>query len=61
MAVMVDGAACPQNHRCPLIERCPVNAIAQEGFALPTVDAEACISCGTCVEHCGKHAMKLVD
>ena len=61
MAVVIDPEACPQNHRCPMIDLCPVEAISQEGFSLPVVDADVCISCGTCVEHCGRQAMKLSD
>ena len=49
MAVRIDPGLCPQNHRCPMIDVCPVEAISQEGFALPTVDPERCISCGQCV------------
>ena len=44
-----------------MIEVCPVGAIEQEGFSLPTVDPEVCISCGSCVEGCGKGAMQLDD
>ncbi len=44
-----------------MIDLCPVEAISQEGFSLPVVDADVCISCGTCVEHCGRQAMKLSD
>ena len=59
MAVRIDPGLCPQNHRCPMIDVCPVEAISQEGFALPTVDPERCISCGQCVAGCGKGAMSL--
>ena len=61
MAVRIDPGLCPQNHRCPMIDVCPVEAISQEGFALPTVDPERCISCGQCVAGCGKGAMSLAD
>ncbi len=61
MAVRIDAALCPQTHRCPMIEVCPVGAIEQEGFSLPTVDPGVCISCGSCVEGCGKGAMQLDD
>lgn len=61
MAVRIDAELCPQNHRCPMIDTCPVGAISQEGFALPAVDPEICISCGDCVAKCGKEAMSLDD
>lgn len=61
MAVRIDPGLCPRNHRCPMIDVCPVEAILQEGFALPTVDPERCISCGQCVAGCGKGAMSLAD
>lgn len=53
----VNKNLCPQNHRCPLISGCPVGAISQEGFSLPVIDAEKCIECGWCAEHCGMGAI----
>lgn len=61
MAVKIDAALCPQNHRCPVVDICPVGAISQEGFSLPKVDPEQCISCGACVAQCGMQAMTLDD
>lgn len=59
MGVIIDDRLCPQNHSCPMIELCPVEAITQEGFNLPTVDDDKCIECGKCVANCGKLAMKI--
>ncbi|MEG1612249.1 MAG: 4Fe-4S binding protein [Alistipes sp.] len=57
MAYVIDENLCPQNHRCPLIPLCPAEAISQEGFGLPVIDAERCIECGKCMTHCGKQAI----
>ena len=48
----VNPKRCPQNHRCPAIRVCPVNAISQEGNGLPVIDNEKCIDCGKCVSFC---------
>lgn len=57
MAYTIDPGLCPQNHRCPLISLCPVEAISQEGFSLPHIDAAKCIECGACAEQCGRQAI----
>jgi len=43
---------CPQNHTCPMIAKCPVQAIAQDGFNAPTLDNSKCIKCHICVNGC---------
>ena len=50
--VKVDQAKCPQDHACPLISICPVDAISQDGFSAPTIDRKKCIACGRCVVSC---------
>ncbi len=57
MALTIDPGLCPQNHRCPLIQICPVGAISQEGFSLPKIDPGLCIECGKCMKHCGRQAI----
>ena len=57
MALAIDKTLCPQNHSCPMIEVCPVEAITQSGFQLPVIDTQRCIECGTCLEICGKNAV----
>lgn len=57
MIPIIDPELCPRNHRCPLLELCPVEAIAQEGFGLPVIDPDRCIGCGTCVAQCRKGAV----
>lgn len=57
MALMIDAARCPQNHRCPLLEVCPAEAISQQGFGLPEIDTGKCIECGKCVKYCGMGAV----
>jgi len=50
---------CPQNHPCPSVRVCPVNALHQNGFDAPTVDLTECIRCGKCVNFCPKRALVL--
>ena len=52
---------CPQNHKCPAIQVCPVNALSQEGFHAPKVDYDNCIKCGKCSHFCPKKALVLED
>ena len=48
---------CPQNHPCPCLKLCPVNALSQKGFEAPSVDKERCIECGVCVNSCPYQAL----
>jgi ferredoxin len=48
----IDPKKCPQNHPCPAIKVCPVEAISQKGFGLPIIDEEKCINCGECINFC---------
>ena len=57
MAIYINEALCPQNHHCPLVNICPMEAIAQNGNELPEIDASKCIECGDCVKQCGMNAM----
>jgi len=50
---------CPQNHKCPSIRVCPVNALKQNGNSAPTVDYNLCIECGKCVRFCPMGALVL--
>lgn len=52
---------CPQNHPCPAVRVCPVNALAQESFNAPTVDQDKCIDCGKCVRFCPTGALALKE
>ncbi len=52
MRITVNDAKCPQDHKCPAIGVCPVDAISQEGFKLPNVDPTTCIECMACVSYC---------
>lgn len=61
MALTIDAAKCPQNHRCPLLSVCPVEAITQQGSGLPVIDTQKCIECGKCVKFCGKQAVYKAD
>jgi len=57
MAINVKKERCPQNHKCPAVKVCPVDALSQQGLAAPVVDAEKCIDCGKCAEVCPTGAL----
>ncbi len=59
MVLQVSKSRCPQNHRCPAIRVCPVEAITQKGYAAPVVDMDKCIKCGKCVKFCPMRALSL--
>lgn len=50
---------CPQNHPCPAVKVCPVNALSQTDYDAPVVDREKCIRCGKCSQFCPKKALVL--
>jgi Fe-S-cluster-containing hydrogenase component 2 len=49
---------CPQNHACPSVRVCPVNALIQKEYLAPVVDEAKCIGCGKCVRFCPKQAIQ---
>lgn len=58
MRLYISPDICPQDHVCPLIKICPVQAISQPGVpGLPVINNEACIMCGQCVLACPKKAV----
>jgi Fe-S-cluster-containing hydrogenase component 2 len=50
--ITVNKNRCPQNHKCPAIRVCPVNAISQKDFELPIVDNNICVECKKCIKFC---------
>jgi ferredoxin len=50
---------CPQNHSCPSVRVCPVDALSQKGYAAPVVDMSKCIKCSKCVRFCPMGALVL--
>jgi Fe-S-cluster-containing hydrogenase component 2 len=58
MSVIVKKERCPQDHKCPAVKVCPVNALSQQDLAAPVVDAEKCIDCGKCADACPTGALK---
>ena len=57
--LVVINENCPQNHKCPSVNVCPVGALVQDGDNAPTVIQEKCIKCGKCVTFCPKKALVL--
>ena len=57
--LVVINENCPQNHKCPSVNVCPVGALVQSGDNAPTVIQEKCIKCGKCVTFCPKKALVL--
>lgn len=52
---------CPQNHKCPAVNVCPVGALSQKDFEAPTIDYTKCIRCGKCANFCPKKALVLQE
>lgn len=58
MKIVVDKSRCPQNHACPSIRVCSVNAITQEGYAAPVINEESCVKCEKSVMYCPMRAIQ---
>ena len=56
--ITIDKNKCPQNHRCPSIDVCPVGAISQNEFELPVINQELCVECGKCIKFCPRKAIQ---
>lgn len=50
---------CPQNHKCPAVDICPMGALSQEAHRAPTINYDKCIACGKCSNFCPKKALVL--
>jgi Fe-S-cluster-containing hydrogenase component 2 len=48
---------CPQDHPCPCVRICPVDAVYQQGFSAPRIDKDKCIECAKCVRFCPYQAI----
>lgn len=59
MTLVVKVNRCPQNHTCPSVRVCPVDALTQKGYGAPVVDMNKCIKCGKCVRFCPMRALVL--
>ena len=57
--LVVKKSRCPQNHPCPSVKVCPVDALTQKGYDAPTVNMDSCIQCGKCVRFCPMGALVL--
>jgi ferredoxin len=58
MALTINSNLCPQNHRCPIMKACPMEAISQDGNGLPVIDDSKCAECMDCVSSCPMHAVQ---
>ena len=61
MKLEVNKKRCPQNHRCPSVAICPVDALLQQHNEAPAVDEQKCILCGKCVDFCPLNALVLSE
>lgn len=57
--LVVIKSRCPQNHPCPAIKVCSVQALSQKNFDAPVVDHDKCIKCVKCVRFCPMKALEL--
>lgn len=60
MKIIIKKDNCPQNHKCPAVEMCPVNALTQQNYNAPILDNEQCLQCGKCVKLCPMGAFKVI-
>jgi Fe-S-cluster-containing hydrogenase component 2 len=61
MTIKIVPARCPANHPCPAVRACPVDALTQVGYGVPTVNAQSCIDCGKCTRVCPTGALRPQD
>lgn len=59
MKIIVNKDKCPQNHPCPSVRVCPVDAIIQKGYKAPTIDYDKCIKCKKCITYCPMGAFEI--
>jgi Fe-S-cluster-containing hydrogenase component 2 len=59
--VKVIKSKCPQNHPCPSVRVCPVDAIKQVGFDAPNIIEDKCTKCGKCIKYCPMEAIQFVE
>jgi Fe-S-cluster-containing hydrogenase component 2 len=51
--IEINENACPQNHPCPAVRLCPVEAIVQDDIrSAPHIDDDLCTDCGACTQVC---------
>ena len=50
--VTVDSTKCVTGHMCPIVYKCPKNAIVHLDISdAPTIDYDKCTHCGICVKN----------
>lgn len=59
--ISVNNKRCPSNHACPMVRKCPAQAILQKGFDAPTIDQTKCQDCGICLKNCPYKAFQKTE
>lgn len=59
MKIVIDKRRCPENHPCPSVRICPVDALIQNGYEAPIVNEDKCIKCRKCVKYCPMGAIQV--
>lgn len=57
--IRINRNRCPENHPCPSVRVCPVDALTQIRYSAPAADMGKCIKCGKCVRYCPMGAISL--
>ena len=50
---------CPQNHKCPAVNVCPVGALSKKNFKTPKINKDKSIKCEKCSNYYTKKALIL--
>lgn len=51
--ITINERNCPKNHVCPMVNRCPQQAITQSSInEAPKIDESKCTACMACVKFC---------
>ncbi|MFA9422960.1 MAG: 4Fe-4S binding protein [Sedimentibacter sp.] len=50
--LVLNKSRCPQNHSCPSVRACPVDALTQKKFEAPKINLNKCVKCGKCLRVC---------
>lgn len=59
--LLIRSELCPQNHKCPAVNICPIKALQQKDYNAPIVEDSKCIKCGKCVNFCPHKVFSLIE